>query len=280
MFTTGTVTSADGTSIGYRRVGSGPGLVLVHGAMQGAQSFTKLASELADAFTVHVIDRRGRATSGPPGERYGIEREVEDVRALLAETGSRNLFGLSSGALISMTVALRDPIVEKLALYEPPFPIGDPAAFSFAPRYEREIAAGKLAAAMVTWLKGTGDATWFMRVPRFVLEPLVHLGLAVDGRSSRVHDTPIATLIPTMRNDIALVRELEGRLPEYGAISARVLLLDGSLSNPFLHRALDAVQKVLPSAPRVTLPDVGHIAADDHEKPEVVAPVLRRFFQA
>ena len=63
-YTTGSVTSADGTRVGYRRFGRGPGVVLVHGGMQAAQNFSALAVELSDAFTVVVPDRRGRGLSG------------------------------------------------------------------------------------------------------------------------------------------------------------------------------------------------------------------------
>ena len=71
-FTTCSVTSRDGTTIGYRQVGSGPGLILLHGGMQSSRSFTNLAAALSDAFTVYVPDRRGRGLSGPHGENYGL----------------------------------------------------------------------------------------------------------------------------------------------------------------------------------------------------------------
>src|SRR6266480_3974142 len=79
LYTTDAVTSADGTRIGYRQLGQGPGLVLVHGAMQSAQSFMKLATALADTFTVYVPDRRGRGLSGPHGDHYGITTECADL---------------------------------------------------------------------------------------------------------------------------------------------------------------------------------------------------------
>src|SRR5215471_8222941 len=90
-FTTGEVISRDGTRIGYRQVGRGPGLVLLHGSMQSSASHATLATTLADTFTVYLPDRRGRGRSGPAGDRYGMAREVEDVDALLTRTGARNL---------------------------------------------------------------------------------------------------------------------------------------------------------------------------------------------
>jgi pimeloyl-ACP methyl ester carboxylesterase len=90
-YTTGSTTSKDGTTIGYRKFGNGPGLILVHGGLQSSQSFTRLALALSDAFSVYVPDRRGRGLGGPHGRSYGLERECEDIQSLIAQTGSQNL---------------------------------------------------------------------------------------------------------------------------------------------------------------------------------------------
>jgi pimeloyl-ACP methyl ester carboxylesterase len=119
-YSVGTVISRDGTTIGYRQFGHGPGIVLVHGSMQAAQNFGKLASALADAFTVYVPDRRGRGVSGPPGERYCLTTECEDLDALLAATGTHNVFGLSSGALIALEAARTLPAIHRVALRTTP----------------------------------------------------------------------------------------------------------------------------------------------------------------
>src|ERR687888_610015 len=99
-FHTDSVLSPDGTTIGYRRYGKGPGLVLVQGATGPAQNFADLAPAPAETFTVCVPDRRGRGTSGPYGDAYSVAREVEDLAAVLDRTGSHLVFGLSSGSLI------------------------------------------------------------------------------------------------------------------------------------------------------------------------------------
>ena len=84
-----TVRSRDGTVITYRERGEGPGVVLVHGAMQSAQNFDRLADALSTSFRVYVPNRRGRGGSGPFGAEYGVAREVEDLDALLTHTGAR-----------------------------------------------------------------------------------------------------------------------------------------------------------------------------------------------
>ena len=93
------LTSRDGTSIGYFRVGSGPGLVLLHGAGQTAESFRTLATDLAPSFTVYVPDRRGRGMSRTYGDFQGLRTETDDLAALLDASGARYVFGLSSGAV-------------------------------------------------------------------------------------------------------------------------------------------------------------------------------------
>jgi pimeloyl-ACP methyl ester carboxylesterase len=157
-YNTASVTSQDGTRVGYRQLGRGPGLILLHGGMMAAQGFMQLAAALAERFCLIVPDRRGRGSSGPWGDRYGIAREREDVEALIAQTGAPYVFGLSSGAIIALEAALALPEIRRVAAYEPPYSTGrDNAAWSL--RFDREVAAGQLGAAMLTVMKGTGAAT-------------------------------------------------------------------------------------------------------------------------
>jgi pimeloyl-ACP methyl ester carboxylesterase len=279
-YATGSVTSADGTTIGYRRYGHGPGLVLVHGAMQGAQSFAKLALALADTFTVYVPDRRGRGLSGPFGPRYGMDRECEDLSALLSQTGASDVFGLSSGALIVLRAALSNPSIRRAALYEPPFPVADLSLAGWVPRFDEEVGRGDLASAFVTALKATADPSLFTRLPRRVLTPPLRLAVWADRRRTTRDDLSIVALIPTLHYDGSLVRELEGKLDECRAMAAEVLLLGGSRSQPSLAAALDGLAHAIPRAVRIELPDVGHLAADNGGKPALVARELRRFFGA
>src|SRR5262245_56092990 len=117
---TGLVTSKDGTVIGYRQIGHGPGIILVHGGMETSQNFMRLATALADSFTVSVPDRRGRGLSGAYGDNYCLARECEDIEALVDQTGATTIFGLSSGAIIVLQAVLALPSIQKIAVYEPP----------------------------------------------------------------------------------------------------------------------------------------------------------------
>jgi pimeloyl-ACP methyl ester carboxylesterase len=104
--TTGSVVSADGTRIGYRRLGRGPSVVLLHGGVNASQHMTKLGRALADAYTVYLPDRRGRGMSGPFGAAYGIEREDEDLAAMVERTGAECAFGPANGGLFALHAAL------------------------------------------------------------------------------------------------------------------------------------------------------------------------------
>src|SRR5438093_543539 len=117
-----TTISADGTKIGYTSTGSGPAIILVDGALsyRGSSPNDALAKELAAHFTVYTYDRRGRGESTDTGP-YTVEREVEDLAALVKEAGGETfLFGISSGAALALEAARSLPVT-KLALYEPPF---------------------------------------------------------------------------------------------------------------------------------------------------------------
>ncbi|MCG3755488.1 alpha/beta fold hydrolase [Amycolatopsis sp. Poz14] len=277
-YRTGSVTSADGTVIGYRQLGSGPAVLLLHGGMQAAQHLMKLATALADEFTVCVPDRRGRGLSGPHGAEYGIARETEDLRALAEETGAAQVFGLSSGALIALRSALSVPEISAVALYEPPLSVNGSVPLEWVPRYERELARGRLSSALATVLQGLAIEPALNRIPRFALVPLMAIGSRLQRRSSA--DVPIPALIPTHHFDIQLVEELADTARDYASLDARVLLLGGSRSPAFLRVALDELSATIPHAQRITFPGLGHSGPDDDGSPDRVAEALRTFFAA
>src|SRR5438128_8500017 len=144
-YTTGFVTSQDGTTIGYRQLGHGPGVVLLHGAASSAHNHMQLAEALSRAFTVYVPDRRGRGLSGPYSKDYSIQKDVEDMDALLTKTGAHHVFGVSSGGIICLQAALTLPAIHKAALYEPMLLINGSVPTTFVTRYDKEMAQGKVA---------------------------------------------------------------------------------------------------------------------------------------
>jgi pimeloyl-ACP methyl ester carboxylesterase len=275
---TSSVVSRDGTPIAYRENGSGPGVVLIHGAMQSAQSFSELARILSSSFRVCIPDRRGRGRSGPFGADYGLAREVEDLDALLQKTGARFVFGLSAGALIALSAARSLPAIERVALYEPPLTIGGADPARWVARFEREVERGRLAAAMVTVLQGTGDVELLTYLPRLALVPLVGLAIRADARRHAPDHIPIRDLIPTVRYDARLQGQASAELAGLSEIRSDVLLMGGDRSHPVLRAALDAVARRMPRAHLVRLSRTGHLAADNVGRPQDVAAEQRRFF--
>jgi len=270
------VQSADGTTIGYRQFGGGPGLILVHGGMQAAQHLSALAAGLADQFLVVVPDRRGRGMSLARGSAFGLRYEVEDLRALISATGARFLFGHSSGALIVLRAALIIPGVERVALYEPPLSVRGSTPVGWVPRFHREITAGKNSAAAVTALKGARLDPALTRLPRWLLTPVAAAG--IRRRSADSDDLPAADLVPTMRFDVQIAREMADTTAEYAALQARVLLMGGTRSPLYLSTALRELAAVIPRSQLVVLSGLGHSGPQNQGKPGAVARVLRDFF--
>ena len=139
------VTSADGTRIGYEISGTGSPIVLVGGACYGAKAWAAVAGFLAPHHTVYAVDRRGRGASelaSGDSDAYAVEREIEDIRAVLDEIGEPvELFGHSSGGLLSLRVAQSGASVSRMTLYEPPLRVpGGATADGITPRLVEALA--------------------------------------------------------------------------------------------------------------------------------------------
>jgi pimeloyl-ACP methyl ester carboxylesterase len=138
-------TSADGTTIAFERLGDGAPVVIVGGAWNTRHSAAALADLLADGFAVYTYDRRGRGDSGDTAP-YAVEREIEDIEAVIAAAGGHaHLYGSSSGAGLALEAAAAGATVDKLVLWEPPYnvdPNGRPPADSVE-QLDRMVAEGR-----------------------------------------------------------------------------------------------------------------------------------------
>jgi len=285
-YITGSVVSRDGTTIGYRQLGHGPAVVLLHGSNVSGQDFTQLGEGLADAFTVYLPDRRGRGLSGPFGHDYGMQKEVEDLDALLIRTGAHKVFGVSAGGLICLQAALTLPAIEQLALYEPALLLDGTTHTAWLTRYDQEMAQGKVAAALVTSMKGLELGGPVMNaMPRFLLEFITNRAMQSQDRSAQPGDVTMRKLAPTLHYDGLLLAEMSGQLEPFRVVSAEVLLLGGSKGLPFLKPSLDALEKVLPHVvKRVEFRGLEHGGANNPSQtnrgsnPALVAQELRQFF--
>jgi pimeloyl-ACP methyl ester carboxylesterase len=253
-----TVTSKDGTKIAFDKSGHGPPLILVTGAMCArfgpSSSLPKL---LAPHFTVYDYDRRGRGESGDT-KPYSVEREVEDIEALIDDAGeAAHVYGHSSGGALALEAAMRlGDKIKTLAVYEAPYN-DDPEAQAswreYAKRLAEAVAAG-----------GTGEAVeLFMK----------KVGMP-DARLAQMKQSPVwprlAAIGPTLVNDCAVMGDSAAVPTERAArVRTKTLTMNGGASYPFMAVAAVALSRAMPHARHHVLEGQTHEVAN-----EVLAPVL------
>lgn len=286
-YTTGTVQSADGTTIGFRYRGNGPAAVLLHGSMESGLNHVALADALADAYTVYLPDRRGRGLSGPHAAGHDLATEVADLHAVIAHAGAARVFGVSAGGLIALAAARKHPEIEKVALYEPALVLADSFYTNdWLPRFDREIAAGKLPAAMVTSMFALRLAPAGLKViPRGLLSGLTDLMLKGEDKKAGPEDVTMRRLAPTIRYEGVIIGEAKGTENDYADVTAQVLLMSGGKGLTWLRPGRDALVRILPHARTTEYPGLDHGGSSDVTKanpkgrPDLVARDVAEFFR-
>ena len=255
-----TVTSRDGTTLAFDRAGGGSPLILVAGALNDRATLAPLAALLAPHYTTITYDRRGRGDSGDTAP-YAVEREVEDIDALIAAVGgAAAVLGFSSGGVLATLAAARGSAITHLVLYEPSYPVdGDGFRWSAADRPERIaalIAEGRRGDAVAHFQESVG-------LP----------AAAIAGMRQAPFWPALERLAPTLVYDTTLSRQ--GILPAatLATITTPTLVLHGETTFPILRESARVIAKGLPNAQLRALPRVG----GHHLDPELTAPVVRDF---
>jgi len=256
--------SKDGTTIAYSRVGSGPPVIVVDGALcyRKFGMAAQFAAALAPRFTVITCDRRGRGESGDTAP-WSVEREVDDLAALIAAAGgSAALFGCSSGAALALEAANRGLPITRLALYEPPFIVDDarpPVAADFIPGIEAVVAAGRRGEAVARFMKLVG-------MPGF----LVAVMPLLPGWSK------LKAVAHTLPYDLKIVAQEQRGLPiaagRYAGVKVATLAIRGGKSPAWMQHGVAAVANAVAGAELVTLPGQTHLV-----KVAAIVPLLTRF---
>jgi pimeloyl-ACP methyl ester carboxylesterase len=260
-----TVRSKDGTHIAFERFGSGPALILVDGALcyRASGPSRPLAALLADRFTVLIYDRRGRGDSGDT-KPYSIEREIEDLDALIAEVGGTAfVYGISSGAALALEAANRGLPIRKLALYESPCIVDDthaPIPGDFLTRLNGLVAEDR-----------RGDAVkMFLRLVDLPAIAMLMMPLLPAWRK-------LKSVAHTLPYDITIVQDNQRGKPfsagRWAGATMPTLAMDGSKSPTWMRNGMRALAGVLPNATFRTLEGQTHML-----KADAAAPVLTEFF--
>jgi pimeloyl-ACP methyl ester carboxylesterase len=259
-----TVISKDGTKIAYDKLGSGPAVILIDGALASRSAHTELAQLLSADFTVYNFDRRGRGDSGDT-KPYAVQREIEDVEALINKAGgSVYLYGISSGAALSLqaAAALGDK-VKKLAIYEAPYDEAEGVAEAwkeFGTKLDQLLAADRRSEAVELHLKTVGASDE-----------------AIAGMKKSPAWSNMEALAPALAYDRAVVGE-DRSIPveRIATIKASTLVMEGGASlepMPFMRPTADKIAKTIPNAQRRTIEGQSHDVSS-----KVLAPVLIEFF--
>jgi len=258
------VTSKDGTRIAYERLGSGPAIVLIDGAMcsRAFGPMPKIAALLKDHFTVFLYDRRGRGESGDT-RPYSKAREVEDIDALVREAGgSVFAVGLSSGAALALEAAASGSAIERLAVYEPPFMPDDAARHADADhegKLKTLVAAGDRAAAVKYFMRD------MVGVPVFVVLMMQLMRGVWRKLKSVAHTLPY---------DAAIMGDWQVPAARLAAVRTPTLAMYGGKTETRLKRAIEELVKVLPNVRQQVLPGQTHNVSAG-----VLVPALAEFFK-
>lgn len=252
-----TVTSADGTAIAVDRAGQGPAVVLVGGGPTDHWAVADLAGLLAADFTVYNYDRRGRGASGDTAP-WAIEREIEDLDAVIATAGgSAFVYGTSGGAIFAIHAAAAGSAINKLVLWEPPFRVDDsgtPPPADYAARVASLVTSGQRSEALELFFTDAvgmpAEMVGFMKSAPFWagMESLT-TGLMYDAKITGDFTVP----------------------GNASKVKVPTLVVDGGTTS-WMTAGANAVAAVIPQATRATLDGQPHNVAAD-----AIAPVIATF---
>ena len=256
--------SADGTTISYLSVGTGPGLVLVGGVLSSASTYVPLAEALAGDFTVHVMNRRGRPPSGPQRPGHSIDNECADLVAVAMATHARGAFGHSFGGLVSLETARQHPIFDELHLYEPGVSIAGSLDPAWLDGYEHLLQRDDRRGAFAWMVKNSGFAPRALAaMPLWYVKAV--LRLAIRGPRWRSMETLLeANLI---EHQIVAVLDATDAA-RFSTVTAHTHLFGGAKSPDVLsRRVLGELAEVIPRADVQILPGLGHLAPQEQPSP-------------
>ena len=269
---THTVLSKDGTRIAYLSVGAGPAVLVLPGILSMASDYAAFARALAEHFTVHAIERRGRGESGPQGDDYSIVKECEDVLALQAATGASLLVGHSYGGLIALEVARHTTAFTKIAVYEPGVSIDGSMPMDWVPGYEKKLAEHKDLDALVEFTLADAPAP-LSKMPPWLMK--------LGWRLLFIRYPQSRQMLGLLQQNVREWREiarLDSRYEHYREIAAGVLLMYGGKSkSTAVTLAMEQLAAILPHSETKEFPTLDHFGIE-RTAPREVAKAVSDYF--
>src|SRR5258708_4301436 len=267
------VLSQDGAKMSYLSMGSGPSVLVIPGALYIAANYAAFAHALAEHFTVHIIERRGRGESSPQGDDYSMAKEREDVLALQQKTGASLLVGHSFGGLVALEVARNNPAFTKVAVYEPGVSIGGSISMDWMPGYEKKLAEKKYLDAFVEFSLNVGPER-ARNTPPWLMKLMLPLFISAQERQQ------MFTLLHENLREHREVARLDSSYENYREISANVLLMYGGKSDAkWVNLAMGRLATVLPQSQTQEFPKLDHFGIDKKDPREVARAVSAYFLK-
>ena len=269
---THTVHSKDGTTISYLSIGGGPSVLVIPGILSMAADYAAFARALAEHFTVHTIERRGRGKSGPQGDEYSIVKECEDVLALRAETGASLLVGHSYGGLVALEAARNTTAFTKIAVYEPGVSIAGSMPTGWMPGYEKKLAENKDLDALVEFTLADAPPP-LSKTPPWLMK--------LEWRLLFIRFPESRQMLGLLHQNLREWREiarLDSSYENYREIAAGVLLMYGGKSDSkAINLAMERLAAILPRSETKEFPKLDHFGIE-RTAPREVAKAVGDYF--
>lgn len=255
------ITSADGTRIAYRRLGKGPRILVLHGALGTSLSWLAVALRLADRFEFFLVDRRGRGGSDDGTPPHSLAKELDDARAVLAVAGpDTSVLGHSFGGAVALELARHAPsgAIRRLVLYEPGVSVAGLIPPEEVHRIERLVEEDRLEEALNIGTQQLAAAG------------LVRSDGPITGRPPEFLE-----LVRAFPREVRAVDALGPDVSRYAALAVPVLLLVGADSPERQQRNCDALARAFSRVRVARLDGLGHVA--HHAAPDRVAQLIGAF---
>jgi pimeloyl-ACP methyl ester carboxylesterase len=224
-------------------VGTGRALVIVHGSLTTGREWLPFATILASRYACHLVDRRGHGDSGDSCE-YSLEKERDDIRAVINACGDDVLLlGHSYGAICALAAAADQP-VSNLVLYEPPQPVPETLHRGALDRIREAVSEGRREEALMTGLRD-----------------IVHMDTPdIERLRSTPLWTKLAAFTPTWLRELQQVNRFERGFDSFSSVAVPTLLIGGEDSVLPYRGGLESLEKVLPNATSIRVAGQGHYA--------------------